>query len=134
MKSVTIILLLVFASALFYQKSEARISKPQASPNDIIWRILKVNGWDCKSLRDPKDFCKLIHIIGQYKLCLQDLINFLIEECGWDCKSALTYIVKCGCFDEFLKASGLSHDELIQLIADKFDCDLNVFFNWWLCQ
>ena len=122
------IVLLAFTLASLNQSSEA------LSPAAIatIKSIFGSYGLNCKSVYQNGVMCELIWGVQQSGLCIQDLIDYLIQICGLPCYDILKIMYKqdCGCIREIEDhLKGLIgwniHDILNSAVSN--NCNMNEF-------
>ena len=126
--------LIIFSVVLITVFSHGRTQLTSDDPYTRIRSMLTRIGVDCNSIRSsPRLFCYILGLLPQYKICLQDFIDYLIKYCRWDCDLVLRFVYNCGCFSEIMEKFDFSYTQLVTLIK-QHDCNINDFLQWLMCK
>ena len=134
MKGFSVLLFsLVFLAVLYNSRGQNLEVKDSSS---IIHELYsQYVGDDCRFTRyiSIERLCNLVEILPRYKLCLQDLINYLLRYCNRDCTVSITYLIECGCFQNIIERLEFPAEKLIDLI-EEHNCNINEALHWIMCK
>lgn len=129
MKSISVFLLLT----ILHRGQAAPTTEESYAIIEELFESLGVDGCDAIT-ENTQVLCEVVQLLPDKDLCLQDLVNYLIDKCEWDCELALKYINECGCFEQILQAIGWEAEEMFQVVKSNYDCKINAFMQWAMCE
>ena len=118
------------------------LNHPSEATFAQIASIMNTNKWTCNSLVQNMytgEICDLLSILQANGICLQVLVDYLIQQCGWSCSLVFEVLYNggCGCFQEIqtlLNANGVSlwNPFFTDLLNN--GCNFNIAFELLMCK